>query len=326
MSKRTVSRLAAGVIALMAVLAGFFIYHSRTRSQKAGATVSPIPTPTATPVPTPTPSVTPTPVLYAYSPKEQVTYRGKTYTDELVDVRRFVPQVQIDLMYAGTDNFMQTALYEREVCMLQLGTAQKLAKAQELFLKDGYSLIIYDGYRPLSVQEKMREAVTDTRYIAAVPSNHNRGASVDVALVDSQGQLLAFPSEVDTFTSAAHRNLPDLSQYKKGTAAYNNLLKQYPDLASLPPRTDEAIQNMQYLTNVMVSCGFTIIQTEWWHFTDSDAAKYPPTDRSFDTFLYSTSPNGPQENAAVSPSALKSPGETRILSIDGSITAANAPL
>ena len=56
--------------------------------------------------------------------------------------------------------------------MLQLGTAQKLAKAQERFLADGYSLIIYDGYRPLSVQEKMHETIADTRYIAAPPSNH----------------------------------------------------------------------------------------------------------------------------------------------------------
>lgn len=301
LSKRIISLLAAAVVTLLAALSGLLIYQQRTRSLRAVTMPAPVATPTVTVVPTPTQLPTATPVLYAYSPKEQVTYRGKTYTDELVDVRRFVPQVQIDLMYAGPDNFMQKVLYEREVCMLQLGTAQKLAKAQERFLQDGYRLVIYDGYRPLSVQTQMHEAVTDTRYIAAPPSNHNRGASVDVALVDSQGQLLTFPSEVDTFTSAAHRNLPDLSQYKKGSAAYNDLLKQYPDLESLPLRTDEAIQNMQYLTDVMVSCGFTTIQTEWWHFTDSDVAKYPPTDRTFDTFVYSASPNGSTENATAFP-------------------------
>ncbi len=302
MSRQTVSRLAAMAMVLLAMLAGYFLYRNHTRPQTATSTATPMPTPIVTPVPTPVPTATSAPVLYAYSPKEQVTYRGRTYTDELVDVRRFVPQVQIDLMYAGPDNFMQTVLYEREVCMLQLGTAQKLAKAQERFLADGYSLIIYDGYRPLSVQEKMHETIADTRYIAAPPSNHNRGASVDVALVDREGNVLEFPSEVDTFTSAAHRNLPDLSRYQKGTAAYEKLLRQYPDLESLPPRTDAAIQNMQYLTEVMVACGFQPIETEWWHFTDTDVAQYPPTDRVFDTFVYSTSPDGVEQNTM--PSAL----------------------
>lgn len=124
--------------------------------------------------------------------------------------------------------------------------------------------MITDAYRPFSVQLKMFELVGNSAYLAnphRSPSNHNRGAAVDVTLLDSEGNPLEMPSAIDTFDATAHR-------------AYNPGPGQ-------PPRSQAAKDNMDYLTKVMVECGFTTIKSEWWHYDDKDAKTYPATDRDF---------------------------------------------
>ena len=46
--------------------------------------------------------------------------------------------------------------------------------------------------------------------------------------------------------------------------------------------TETARNNMNYMLNVMVSCGFTYINSEWWHFQDTDTKYYLPTDHPID--------------------------------------------
>lgn len=248
------------------------------------------PSPTTSPSPTPTPQESELPepsdkpVFYARPNHSDITIGGKVYRDELVDVREVIPGIQVNMMYAGSDNFMGRPLYSRDLCLLQKGTAEKLKKAQEMVQKDGLTLVVYDAYRPLSVQQTMYEQVKDSRYIAnpkKAPSRHNRGAAVDVTLADSEGNLLDMPSEIDAFGSCAHRELPDIWQYGEGSKEYKKILKQYPDILEYPTRTEEQIENMNYLTQVMKKCGFTTISTEWWHFDDKDYAKYPATDHDF---------------------------------------------
>jgi D-alanyl-D-alanine dipeptidase len=77
-------------------------------------------------------------------------------------------------------------------------------------------------------------------------------------------------SPIDTFNISSLRNLPDIYQYKKGSKRYNEILSQYPDILEYPRRSSAVKENVDYLTNVMESCGFTTISTEWWHFNDSD--------------------------------------------------------
>ena len=230
--------------------------------------------------------------MYAFPAAGTVSVNGTDQVNELVDVRLYLPEVKVNMMYAGSDNFTGQPVYTKDLCLLQKHTLEKLKKAQALFAKDGYTLVIYDAYRPLSAQRILYDAMPNSSYIANPDraSNHNRGVAVDVTLMDAQGNLLEMPSEIDTFNITAHRDFPNIHQYEEGSDAYNALLKQYPDILSYPARSQTATDNMHYLTNIMQQCGFTTIRSEWWHFADSDAKQFPATDLDFQSVPIGTAP------------------------------------
>ena len=183
---------------------------------------------------------------------------GATVTKEskVVDVSAFIPEIEHYMILATPENFTGTPLYSRGVCLLQEGTALKLAKAQELFAKDGYTIKIYDAYRPSSVSGIMSGIVNNSSYVApAGTSIHNRAAAVDMTLVDSDGNELEMPSPMHTFNSTSHRNSSSMGA--------------------------QARANMNYMAGIMQQCGFTTVSSEWWHFSDNEASKYPPLDFSF---------------------------------------------
>lgn len=218
------------------------------------------------------------PVEYAYVPELVATVDGKTYTSKMVDVRAIVPDLKIWLTFASQDNVFNKVLYPAGACLLQEGTALKLAAANEIFQKDGYQIRLYDGYRPFSVSVFFYEEIRDGRFVAnatKTPSNHNRGAAVDITLerIDT-GEQIAMPSFIMTFNISSFRTLPDIYAFEEGSEEYNKILEEYPEILDFPKRRSEAIKNMNYMTKVMKSCGFTTIKSEWWHFADTDKASF----------------------------------------------------
>lgn len=179
----------------------------------------------------------------------------------LVEIREMDSTIEVDLKYATPDNFTGEVLYQLEVCLLLKPTAEKLVAANAEFAEEGYRLKIWDAYRPKSAQHVMWEHSPDGVYVAdpAVGSNHNRGASVDVTLVDQNGREVEMPTGFDDFTEEASRNYPDMPE--------------------------EARKNMEYLTEVMVRNGFSVIQSEWWHFNDADYKEYPHLDLSLEDWV-----------------------------------------
>ncbi len=186
---------------------------------------------------------------------EPFEYKG------LVEVRDIDSTIIVDLKYATPDNFTGEVLYQLEVCLLLESTAEKLAAANAEFAEDGYRLKVWDAFRPKSAQHIMWEFSPDGVYVAdpAVGSNHNRGTSVDVTLVDQSGQEILMPTGFDDFTEKAGRAYPDMPE--------------------------EARNNMEYLTDVMVRNGFSVIQSEWWHFNDADYRNYPHLDVSLEEWV-----------------------------------------
>ncbi len=175
--------------------------------------------------------------------------------NQLVDLRLFAPDIDYHLVFATPDNFIGRPLYSRDTCLIQEGTARKLADAQEMVKEDGYRLRIYDAYRPSSVSGILYKQVPDPSYVSpAGKSYHNRGVSVDITLVDQEGNELEMPSEVMELNEKARRNRP---------------------------MSDEAKTNLAYLTTVMNKCGFQSVSNEWWHYTDWDARKYMVSDINF---------------------------------------------
>lgn len=198
---------------------------------------------------------------YAEPVQMSITNEGKIQNVNLVDVRQYVPNIEVYIVFATPDNYTGKTLYARDVCLLEKETAEKLAKAQALFEADGYRIKIYDGYRPSTVSGTIYDFVGDGNYAASYgKSMHNRGAAVDITLVNSAGEELIMPSGVMELNTKANRNSEQMSA--------------------------EAKENMDYMTGIMLQCGFRSYTKEWWHYNDSNCNNYPPTDVDLSRVTY----------------------------------------
>ncbi len=184
----------------------------------------------------------------------------KVSEDELtlVNVAKLIPGVVLDIRYATENNFTKHALYSRARCYLRAPVARKLAEVQGVLTRQGLGLKIFDCYRPLSVQKKLWNLVPDERYVADPEkgSRHNRGAAVDVSLVDATTKELEMPTDYDDFTERAHRGY-----------------------VGLPAA---AIKNRALLETIMQQHGFEGLPTEWWHFDFKGWERFPVSDQPID--------------------------------------------
>lgn len=173
----------------------------------------------------------------------------------LVDVEQAVPAVRIDVRYATANNFMKKPLYPVAKVYLREPAARALADAQLELAKDGIGFKVYDGYRPYSVTEEMWEPIRNPDFVAdpAKGSRHNRGAAVDLTLIDlDTGAELAMPTEYDDFTTRARQDFNDLPQ--------------------------EIRANREKLRDVMTRHGFDPLPSEWWHFDFHGWERFPLMD------------------------------------------------
>lgn len=170
--------------------------------------------------------------------------------EALVDVRTAVPGIVVEIKYTTAENFMKKVLYDADGCFLRESVAAKLKAAQEALQKDKLGIKIFDGYRPHAVQKIMFARYPQPGYVAdpKTGSNHNRGAAVDVTLVDAAGKELPMPSDYDEFSERAHVEYIGASE--------------------------EAIRNRAILQNTMKAAGFKGIRSEWWHFDDPDSKSF----------------------------------------------------
>ena len=166
-----------------------------------------------------------------------------------------IPGVAIDLRYASTNNFMQENLYgDFNRAYLHTIAAEKLKKAAAGLqkIKPGWTLLLYDGLRPRSVQWLLWKRVkgTDQQPYVANPkrgSIHNYGFAVDLTLQDAQG------NEVDMGTPFDHF----------GKLAQPTLEKKFLKQGKL---TQQQVKNRRLLRQVMENAGFIQLPLEWWHF------------------------------------------------------------
>ncbi|WP_171038205.1 D-alanyl-D-alanine dipeptidase [Aquibacillus sediminis] len=179
----------------------------------------------------------------------------------LVNIKDVDESIIIDLRYATDNNFVNQQVYPVEVALLQKDTAQKLKEANQRVKQDGYRIKVWDGYRPFDVQQVFWDLTPDKDYLAdpSHGSHHNRGAAVDVTLVDEQGNEVEMPTGFDEFSERAWR--------------------------SYQGNSEQAQKNMEYLTEVMVDSGFSTISIEWWHYNDSQAKSYPVLNEPLENFV-----------------------------------------
>ncbi|HYF22951.1 MAG TPA: M15 family metallopeptidase [Caulobacteraceae bacterium] len=186
--------------------------------------------------------------------------RPEAATD-LVDLSTVHPRLRFDIRYAGADNFMGFALYERAGAWLQRPAAEAVGRAQAALEPLGYGLLIHDAYRPWFVTKMFWDAVpANARDYVADPSKgsrHNRGCAVDLTLYELKtGRAVEMPGRYDEFSRRSH---PDY-----------------------PGGTDRQRWHRDLLRRTMEAEGFAVYPEEWWHFDCADFQQYAIGADTFD--------------------------------------------
>ena len=170
--------------------------------------------------------------------------------EDFVRVLDRVPGIRQELMYATDRNFTGQVIYGFSDAYLRYGTVKKLAAVSADLAELGLSLKIWDSYRPVSAQFKLWEVCPNPAFVADPRkgfSSHSRGNTLDVTLVDADGNELEMPTGFDDFSAKADRDYSDCSE----TAA----------------------AHAELLEILMEKHGFQGYYAEWWHFSDTD--EYP---------------------------------------------------
>ncbi|WP_435209516.1 M15 family metallopeptidase [Streptomyces sp. bgisy034] len=220
------------------------------------------------------------------------TAQAKTATDkaprDFVALRNVDPTIIQEMRYFTPHNFVGERIdgYRQPLCILTRPAAEALHKAQLRLLRQGYSLKVYDCYRPQrAVDHFVRWAedlddqamkgefypnVDKTRlfldgYIAE-KSGHSRGSTMDLTIV----RLPAKPTRpyrpgeplVPCYAPKAER-FPDNSlDMGTGFDCFDTLSH------TLDPRIQgEQRANRLLLKSALEALGFVNLAEEWWHYT-----------------------------------------------------------
>lgn len=158
---------------------------------------------------------------------------------ELVAIDEHISSIILDIRYATTSNFTHQKLYKQPKVFLRQESLVQLVTAADDLERQGYSLVIFDAFRPPRVQERLRSYLADDKYVADV-SNHCMGIAVDVTLADARGGYLDMGTEYDDFTEKAHSQTQLIDAHQAS--------------------------NRAILKDALESVGFVQHVYEWWHF------------------------------------------------------------
>jgi D-alanyl-D-alanine dipeptidase len=179
---------------------------------------------------------------------------GPFRAPDLVELTKLDPTIRLDIRYATKNNFLGKAVYKQQRAFLQRPAAEALVRVNQTLRKQGYGLVVFDGYRPWAVTKVFWDVTPpDKKIFVADPakgSRHNRGCAVDLSLFDLKtGELVKMPSEYDEMTERAHIN------YECATAEAKGL--------------------RELLRAAMSAEGFAVYEPEWWHYDYKDWKEYP---------------------------------------------------
>jgi len=204
------------------------------------------------------------------------------------DLAQVAPSILVEMRYTTAHNFVGRRIrgYEEPVCLLTREAATALARAQRRVRRAGYTLKVYDCYRPQRAvddfvawarrlqDDRMKAEFyprVDKRrlfsegYIAR-RSGHSRGSTVDLTLVElparraeryRRGQEL-----VDCAAPASQRFGDNTIDMGTGFDCFDPLSHPFNGRVHGQQRA-----NRLRLRRALLAVGFKGLPTEWWHFT-----------------------------------------------------------
>ena len=195
--------------------------------------------------------------------------------DGFVYLNEVDESIIVDLKYFSNENFTGKFVdgYLSNTAILTKESALALSDAQDDFNKLGYSLILFDAYRPQravdffiqwsknpydTINKRIyypnikKSELFELGYVA-YKSGHSRGSTVDVSLIEiSTNKILDMGTIFDYFGIESHTFFDDISEKQKS--------------------------NRLILYETMSNNGFKNYSKEWWHFT----LKNEPYQKYFD--------------------------------------------
>ncbi len=183
----------------------------------------------------------------------------------MVEIRQLAPDIDLDIRYAGSDNFVgrPVAGYRAPACYLHREAAQALARVERGLREQGLRLRLFDCYRPVRAVRDfvawaadLDDQATKPRHYPALDkrallgdyisptSGHSRGATVDLTLLERRGARwtpLDMGTGFDFFDPLAHTDSPR---------------------ASVAQRS-----HRERLRAAMQREGFENYPMEWWHYS-----------------------------------------------------------
>jgi D-alanyl-D-alanine dipeptidase len=188
----------------------------------------------------------------------------------LVSLPEVAPGVELDVRYAGPDNFVGAPVdgYERPACLLTEPAAHALAAVQRDLASEGLGLRVFDCYRPqravahfarwardasdqrtkASYYPRVEKAALFAEGYVAERSGHSRGSTVDLTLVarspDAAGEPLDMGTPFDLFDPRSRTDSAEVTGAQRA--------------------------NRHRLRDAMARRGFRNYPLEWWHYTLED--------------------------------------------------------
>jgi D-alanyl-D-alanine dipeptidase len=171
-----------------------------------------------------------------------------TPPEGFVALSEAIEGIRIEPRYHGGANFTEARLpgYGAPGAWMLEEAAQALGRVQAELRSQGLGLLVYDAYRPIRGTQAMvawaechgQEQLLNQGYIAR-RSGHNHGHTVDLTLVDGEGQPLEMGTPWDSFSAASH--------------TLN--------------ATGTTLETRLRLKRAMEAEGFVNYSREWWHFS-----------------------------------------------------------
>jgi zinc D-Ala-D-Ala dipeptidase len=183
-------------------------------------------------------------------------------SNQLLNVKQFIPDIALDIKYSTPDNFIGEAVYDLPLAFARKPVVEALKKVEADLKKQGLGLKVWDAYRPYSVTEIFYQKKPDTVFVSAPwkGSRHNRGCAIDLTLIDLKtGKELKMPTRFDDFT-------------KRASPTYEPL-----------PKDEKS--NRDLLITTMEKYGFRVYSSEWWHFDYNGWEKYDLMDIPFNQLV-----------------------------------------
>jgi len=208
------------------------------------------------------------PIALAATPPAEA---GDFRRSDLVELTSLDATIKLDIRYATTRNFLGTPLYSQARAFLQRPAAEALARVQKSLAAEGFGLLVHDAYRPWYVTKIFWDATPpDKHEFVADPasgSRHNRGCAVDLTLYTlADGKPVEMPSLYDEMSERA-----------------------YPAYAGGP---EEPRRLRELLRRHMEAEGFSVYQSEWWHFDYRDWKSYALQNARFEDIAPATANRG----------------------------------